>query len=96
MYLTTHNQLTLLHDLLDEQVTLKDVSSYEYKQIKRLVQAIILNKEMDNELLTILPEIYYYGIQGEKTFAIDQHIEANKRKIKRWLTLINRSKQNIS
>lgn len=96
MYLTIQNQLTLLHDLLDEQMTLKNVSHYEYRQIKRLVQAIILHKEMDRELLTVLPEIYYYSLQGEKSVAVDEHVEAYERKIKKWLTLINETKRHIS
>ncbi|HLR70634.1 MAG TPA: YtzH-like family protein [Pseudogracilibacillus sp.] len=96
MYLTVHNQLTLLHDLLDEQVKLRAVSMEEYKQIKKLVQTIISNKDMDSELLTILPEIYHYGLKGEVAYSDDDHIEAYENKIEQWLEMINRTKMNIS
>lgn len=96
MYLTVHNQLTLLHDLLDEQVTFKTVSMNEYQQIKKLVQTMISNKEIDSELLTVLPEIYYYGIKGEIAHSFSDHITDNENKIQKWLETINRSKTNIS
>ncbi|MBO1003286.1 YtzH-like family protein [Pseudogracilibacillus auburnensis] len=96
MYLTVHNQLTLLHDLLDEQVTFKTVSMNEYRQIKKLVQTMIANKEMDGELLTVLPEIYYYGIKGEIAHSFSDHISENENNIQKWLETINRTKTNIS
>lgn len=94
MYLTVHNQLTLLHDLLDEQVTFKSVSMNEYKQIKKLVQTIISNKDMDSELVTVLPEIYHYGIKGEVAHSFSDHIEENESNIEKWLEAINRTKIN--
>lgn len=95
MYLTVHNQLTLLHDLLDEQVTFKTVSMSEYKQIKRLVQTMIANEEFDSELLTVLPQIYYYGIKGEIAHSFTDHIAENEHNIQKWLQTINRTKENI-
>jgi len=96
MYLTVHNQLTLLHDLLDEQMTFKTVSTEEYRQIKKLVQTMICNKEIDSELLTVLPEIYYYGIKGEIAHSFTDHIDENEMNIQKWLDTINRTKMNIS
>lgn len=93
MYLTVHNQLTLLHDLLDEQMTFKTVSMNEYKQIKKLVQTMIANKEIDHELLAVLPQIYYYGIKGEIAQSFSDHISENENNIKKWLETINRTKQ---
>lgn len=94
MYLTVHNQLTLLHDLLDEQVTYKTVSTNEYRQIKKLVQAMIANKEIDNELQTILPEIYYFGIKGEDAYSLQEHITENENNIQKWLHTIKQTKMN--
>ncbi|HLS66694.1 MAG TPA: YtzH-like family protein [Pseudogracilibacillus sp.] len=96
MYLNVHNQLTLLHDLLDEQRTLKIDSTNEYKHIKKLVQTIIKNDNMNEELLTVLPEIYYYGMKGERALSVTEHIEQNICNIEKWLVLINRTKQQIS
>lgn len=92
MYLSIQNQLTLLHDLLDEQITYKKVSIDEYRQIKKLVQSIITNRNVEGELLKILPEIYYYGIKGENAQSLFAHIKENEHKIKRWLTMINQVK----
>jgi len=96
MYLTVHNQLTLLHDLLDEQATYRSVSFNEYRQIKRLVQSMIANKIMDQDLLTVLPEIYYYGIKGENAFSQEDHIIENEANIRKWVQTIHRAKLKIS
>lgn len=96
MYLSVQNQLTLLHDLLDDHVTYKTVSFDEYKQIKKLVQAIVANGKVKGELQSVLPEIYYYGIKGERAQSLFAHINENEHKIKQWLLKINRMKLNMS
>lgn len=92
MCLTIHNQLTLLHDLLDDQLTYNTVSMDEYRQIKKLVQSMIVQRQVGQELLSILPEIYYFGIKGENAHSFSAHIHENKQKIKYWLHLINQTK----
>lgn len=95
MCLTIQNQLTLLHDLLDEQMTLKSVSVNEYRQIKKLVQTMTTNKAIEEELQAILPEIYCYGIKGEQVSSLDDHIIDNEQNIRTWLQLIQQTKTNI-
>jgi len=41
MCLTLRNQLTLIHDLLYEQITYNTVHLYEYKQIKKIIQQLM-------------------------------------------------------
>lgn len=96
MYLSIQNQLTLLHDLLNEHVTYKNVSIDEYKKIKKLVQSIITNRHVHRELLAILPEIYYYGIRGENAHSLFAHIIDNEQKLKRWIMTINEVKWHQS
>lgn len=96
MYLSIQNQLMLLHDLLDEHITYKKVNIDEYRQIKKLVQAIITNRNVSGELLSILPEIYYYGIKGENAQSLFAHVIENEQKIKKWLNMINQVKLHRS
>lgn len=95
MCLTVHNQLTLLHDLLDEQMTYKTITANEYGRIKKLVQSMILSKQLDPDLLNMLPEIYYYGIKGEIAHSFPEHINENIENIQKWLATINKTKQTI-
>lgn len=89
MTLTVHNQLKLLHDILDEQVAEHSGSISEYQQIKRLVQAMMANNKIENEqLLQRLPEIYHYGLQGEVVQCLTEHIVTNKENIEQWKTAI--------
>lgn len=96
MYISIHNQLTLLHDLLEEHVIYKTVAIDEYKQIKKLVQAIMTSRHITEELQAVLPEIYYYGIKGEHAQSLLAHINEHEQNIKRWLMKINRIKLDVS
>ena len=65
MTLSVNNQLTLLYDILDEQQADCCASVSEYEQIIRLVESMVRNNSISNEqLLSLLPEIYHYGRQG--------------------------------
>lgn len=89
MTLTVNNQLTLLHDLLDEQNIDCNGSIAEYQQIRRIVKSIIRkNNITDEQLLQLLPEIYNYGRQGEKARNMPEHITANKENINNWISTI--------
>lgn len=92
MCLTVHNQLTLLHDLLDEQLLYKTVEMEEYRQIKKLVQAMICHKNTDLALKNILPEIYYYSIKGETVHSYSEHIVYNEANIQKWLQTIKKAR----
>ncbi len=89
MTLTIQNQLTLLHDLLDEQMVDKSGSIAEYQQIKRLVQTMMSkNYISDEQLLNLLPEIYNYGIRGEIAQCLTEHIVSNEANIEIWKNAI--------
>lgn len=96
MYLSIQNQLTLLHDLLDDQLTYKTVTVDEYEQIKKLVRAMMTNRTVKGELMHVLPEIYHYGIKGENAQSLLSHIVEHEHKIKQWLFMINQVKLHVS
>lgn len=92
MTLTVQNQLTLLHDLLDEQLTDSSASIAEYQQIKRLVESMIQKGAItDEELLQLLPDIYNYGREGENAQSLSEHIEINKENIYNWKHIIEQN-----
>lgn len=89
MTLTVNNQLTLLHDILDEQTIDCCGNVAEYQQIKRIVQSITAkNNITDEQLLQLLPEIYNYGRQGEIAQNLPEHITTNKSNIENWISAI--------
>lgn len=95
MYLHVQNQLTLLHDLLEEQSIYKSGTESEYRQIRKLIQTMMANKETDEALLAVLPKIYYYVIKGEVAHAPDDHIQENEANIQTWLHTIQETKQQV-
>jgi len=56
---------------------------------------MIANKTMDQDLLTVLPEIYYYGIKGENAFSPTDHIIENEANIQKWVQTIHRAKDKL-
>jgi len=89
MPLSLNNQLTLLHDLLDEQAIYQTADVDEYKQIKRVVRSLMASGQITNEeLLQLLPEIYYYGIQGEQSYNLNELISENEHNLDYWKNVI--------
>lgn len=89
MTLSVNDQLTLLYDLLDEQMIEHAGSVAEYQQIKRLIQELTAKDKITNEqLIQLLPEIYNYGRQGEIAQNLSEHITTNKENIKHWTNTI--------
>src|SRR5690625_4679549 len=89
MPLSLNNQLTLLHDLLDEQAIYQTADVDEYKQIKRVVRSLMASGQITNEeLLQLLPEIYYYGIQGEHSYNLNELISENEHNLDYWKNVI--------
>lgn len=93
MVLTMHNQLTLLHDLLDEQLDYKTVTETEYKRIKALVRSMMAHRHNEANFSQLLPEIYYFSIRGESAHSYTEHITENEVNIKKWLQAINQIKR---
>lgn len=92
MTLSVNDQLTLLHDLLDEQMIERSASIAEYQQIKRLIQEMMAkNKINDQQLLQLLPEIYNYGRQGEIAQSLPEHITSNEENIENWKQAIQQT-----
>ena len=79
MSLTITDQLTLLHDILEEQINGCCGAVSEYEQIKSLIKTMTAEEEIhDEHLQSLLPEMYHYGIQGERVQSIEEHIISNQ------------------
>ncbi len=92
MELNTNNQLTLLMDLLDEHHSDCCGSVSEYQQITRLVKSLMQNNSIpDQQLHTLLPEIYHYGKNGESSRDIEAHITANNKQLAAWIDAIQQT-----
>ncbi|WP_339228563.1 YtzH-like family protein [Oceanobacillus sp. FSL K6-2867] len=92
MTLSVNNQLTLLYDILDEQQADCCASVSEYEQIIRLVESMIKNNSITNEqLLKLLPDIYYYGRQGVSAQNLPDHITAHKKNMDDWINALKQS-----
>src|SRR5699024_9517751 len=96
MILTMHNQLKLLHDLLDEQLLYKYVTEAEYKRIKALVRSIIAHQHNDYHITILLLGVYYYSIKEKNAHSFIDQITENEANIKKWLQAINQIKKETA
>src|SRR5699024_6586838 len=96
MILTMHNQLTLLHDLVDEQLLYKSVTEAEYKRIKTLIRSIISHQHNGHHYSRLHAELYYYSIKGQHAHSFIDHITENEANIKKWLQAINQIKKETA
>ncbi|MGJ9459720.1 YtzH-like family protein [Oceanobacillus sp. CF4.6] len=92
MTLNVNNQLTLLLDILDEQQSGSSASVSEYQQIERLIKSMMANHSItDEQLLSLLPDIYNYGRQGESAQSQPEHIALNKTNLDNWISAIQQN-----
>ncbi len=92
MTLSVNNQLTLLYDILDEQQADCCGSVSEYEQIIRLVESMVRNNSITNEqLLSLLPDIYHYGRQGVSAQNLPDHITAHKKNMDDWINALQQT-----
>lgn len=88
MPLSQNDQVTLLTDILTNHQTDLCGSVAECEQLERLVKSLMVNGQIDQNVKSILQEIYYYSQQGAQTADLDQHISANRENLSQWVNEI--------
>lgn len=90
MDVLVRDQLNKLYQLLASHQVNHTATISDYQQIKRIVQSLTANEQIHHEQLsTIFPEIYHYGLQGESVPNLKEHIETNYDSIEKWMETID-------
>lgn len=89
MPLSHQDQVTLLKDILSNHQTDCCGSVSECEQLERLVKSLMVNSQVDQNVKSILEEVYNYGQQGAQTADLDQHIISNKENLSQWVDSID-------
>jgi len=86
MPLSHHDQVTLLKDILSNHQTDCCGSVAECEQLERLVKSLMVNTQVDQNVKSVLQEVYDYSQQGAQTSNLNQHILSNQENLSQWVT----------
>jgi hypothetical protein len=89
MPLGHQDQVTLLKDILSNHQTDCCGSVSECEQLERLVKSLMVNTQVDQNVKSILEEVYNYSQHGAQTADLDQHILSNQDNLSQWVTNID-------
>jgi hypothetical protein len=89
MPLNHQDQVTLLKDILSNHQTDCCGSVSECEQLERLVKSLMVNTQIDQNVKSILEEVYDYSQRGAQTPDLDQHILSNQENLSQWVSNID-------
>jgi hypothetical protein len=89
MPLSHDDQVTLLKDILNNHQADCCGSVAECEQLERLVKSLMVNTQVDENVKTILQEVYEYSQHGAETADLDQHILSNQDNLSQWVSNID-------
>jgi hypothetical protein len=89
MPLNHQDQVTLLKDILTNHQTDCCGSVAECEQLQRLVKSLMVNTQVDQNVKSILQEVYQYSQYGAGTADLDQHILSNQNNLSDWVSNID-------
>lgn len=87
--LQTQDQVSLLKDILNNHQTDCCGSVAECEQLERLVKSLMVNTQIDQNVKSILQEVYDYSQNGTYTADLDQHILSNQDNLSQWVNNID-------
>lgn len=89
MPLSHQDQVNLLVDILSNHQTDCCGSVSECEQLERLVKSLMVNNNINNNVKSVLQEIYDYSQYGIQTNDLNQHIESNQNQLSEWVNDID-------
>ncbi len=85
MPLGQQDQLNLLKDILSNHQTDCCGSVSECEQLERLVKSLMVNGNINQNVKTVLEEIYEYSQYGINSSQLDNHIESHQNELSQWV-----------
>jgi hypothetical protein len=89
MPLSHQDQVSLLKDILNNHQTDCCGSVSECEQLERLVESLMVNTQIDQNVKSILQEVYTYSQHGAGSADLDEHILSNQDNLSQWVSNID-------
>ncbi|RFU69735.1 YtzH-like family protein [Bacillus sp. V59.32b] len=85
MPLSHENQVSLLKDILSNHQSDCCGSVSECEQVERLVKSLMVNADINQNVKTVLEEIYRYCQNGINSSNLDAHITSHQNQLNTWI-----------
>ncbi|WLR50278.1 YtzH-like family protein [Bacillus tianshenii] len=85
MPLNPQHQRQILMDIMQNHLTDQCGSVSECQQMQRLAKSLVGNDKTDEQLKTLLHEIYEYSQKGAGTKDLNAHIQQHSPNLNQWL-----------
>ncbi|WP_077214288.1 YtzH-like family protein [Bacillus dakarensis] len=89
MPLNEQDQMNLLKDIINNHQLDCCGSVSECEQLERLVKSLMVNNNINQNVKTVLEEIYNYSQNGINSSNLDQHIESHQQDLSQWVNDMN-------
>ncbi|EIJ79307.1 hypothetical protein PB1_17159 [Bacillus methanolicus PB1] len=89
MPLSHQDQVNLLTDILSNHQLDCCGSVSECEQLERLVKSLMDNNNVNENIKTVLQEIYEYSRHGIQSSDLDRYIESNQERLAQWVNNMN-------
>jgi hypothetical protein len=87
--LSHEDQVMLLKDILSNHQTDCCGSVAECEQLERLVKSLMVNTNVNQNVKSILQEVYQYSQNGVGTADLNEHILSNQENLSTWVNNID-------
>lgn len=89
MPLNYHDQIHLLKDILaDHQIDCCG-SVAEYEQLERVIKSLMVNSEIDQNVKSVLQDIYTYSQAGINSSNVNEHVQSHQGQFTNWIDSID-------
>ncbi|MDF0726471.1 YtzH-like family protein [Cytobacillus sp. S13-E01] len=83
------DQMNVLKDILTNQQADCCGTVAECEQMERIIKSLMVNTNVDQNLKSVLDDIYSYSQNGKYTQHLDSHIDSHRSDLTQWVNDID-------
>jgi predicted Zn-dependent peptidase len=79
------DQVSLLKDILSEHQSECCGTVAECEQLERVIKSLMVNSNTNQNVKSVLEDVYFYSQSGKNSASLDIHIEAHQDQLSQWI-----------
>lgn len=79
------DQVSLLKDILSEHQSECCGTVAECEQLERVIKSLMVNSNTNQNVKSVLEDVYFYSQSGKNSTSLDNHIEAHQDQLSQWI-----------
>ncbi|MFD3445268.1 YtzH-like family protein [Microbacteriaceae bacterium 4G12] len=86
MPLNHEHQMAVLKDILADHQNDCCGTVSECEQLERIIKSLMANENINDDMKSMLNDVYYYSQSGQHSPDLDQHISNHQDQLSQWIT----------